>query len=240
MSSLQTCLLLMASTVILIAADPAWKTKPAAAWTEEDARQVLADSPWAKTVKAMISGLQTEDERRQGGKMGQEHGVGFDGVADNRPRAHAPTGLIDLARPEGALPATSQSMTLQLRWESALPIRVAELKARAVEAPTFEDDGYSIAVYGLPGSASNGDSKSLGEPLKKQAILKRDGKRDVRPSTVKVFQSNDGLVLVYVFPLSAEISKSDRRIEFDAQIGRVVIVQPFDLGEMQFQGKLEL
>ena len=83
---MRVILLLTAWAVILIAADPSWKNKPTAAWTEDDARQILTDSPWAKTVKAMISPLQTEDERRAGGKMGQDHGVGFDGIADARPR----------------------------------------------------------------------------------------------------------------------------------------------------------
>jgi hypothetical protein len=48
------------------------------------------------------------------------------------------------------------------------------------------------------------------------------------------------LVIVYLFPLSAEITTSDQRIEFVAQIGRVGIAQSFDLAEMQFQGRLEL
>jgi len=48
------------------------------------------------------------------------------------------------------------------------------------------------------------------------------------------------VVIVYLFPLSAEISKQDRRIRFEAQIGRIVFAQDFDLGEMEFLGKLEL
>jgi hypothetical protein len=240
MSILRACLLLTASAVILIAAEPRWMDKPPAAWTEEDARQVLTDSPWAKTVKAMISPLQTEDERREGGKMGQDHGIGFDGLADDRPRVQAPKSLIDIVKPESAVSPKSLSINLQLRWESALPVRVAELKSHAGEPLNFDVEGYSIAVYGVPNAHSEGDPKSLGERLKKQAALKREGKKDVRPSAVQVLQRDDGLVIVYVFPLSAEITKNDRRIEFDAQIGRVSIVQSFDLAAMQFRSKLEL
>lgn len=232
---------LTAWAVVLVAADPSWKSKPMPSWTEEDARQILTDSPWAKTVKAMVSGLQTEDERREGGKMGQDHGFGFDGMDDNRRRPQRPTSVIDIVKPESGVPSKSQSLTLQLRWESAFPVRVAELKSRAVETPTLPGDGYSMAVYGVPDAHfKGGDPKILGDPLKKQAVLKRDGKKDVRPSSVGVFEREDGLVIVYLFPLSAEITKNDRRIEFDAQIGRIAIVQSFDVGEMQFQGKLEL
>jgi len=226
--------------VVLFAADPSWKGKSAAYWTEQDAHQILADSPWAKTVNAAIGPLQTEDERREGGNMGQEHGVGFDGLADNRPRVQLPTGILGLVKPESGAPPPAQSITLTLRWESALPIRVAELKSHVAGSPSLADDGYSLAVYGVPRGHLKGDAKSLGDPLKKQALLKREGKKDVRPSSVGVFQSEDGLVIVYLFPLSAEIGPNDRRLEFSAQIGRIAILQAFDLEEMRFQGKLEM
>ena len=48
------------------------------------------------------------------------------------------------------------------------------------------------------------------------------------------------MVIVYVFPPSAEITKKDGRIEFDAQIGRIVLSQSFDLETMEIQGKLEI
>jgi hypothetical protein len=241
MSALRVALLLTAWAVILIAADPSWKNKAAAAWTEGDARQILTESPWAKTTQAMISPLQTEDERRAGGKMGQDQGLGFDGVADDRPRVQAPKNLVDIVKPEALTPAPSQSIMLQVRWESALPIRVAELKSHVVEALTLDGNGYSIAIYGIPvARSSGGNPKSVADSLKKQAVLKRDGKEDVRPSSIEVLPRDDGPVVVYVFPLSAEISKNDRRIEFDARIGRIAIAQFFDLTQMQFQGKLEL
>jgi hypothetical protein len=226
--------------VILVAADPPWKTKPAASWSAEDASQILADSPWAKPIKALISALQTEDQRREGGQMGQPHGIGFDGIADDRPRIKAPTSLIDIVKPESPTAQESQTLTLLVRWESALPIRVAELKSRFVDAPTLPDEGYSVAVYGIPTAKVKGDSKTLGDPLRKYAVLKREGKKDVRPSTVDVFQRDDGLVILYQFPPSAEITPNDRRIEFNAQIGRIFIVQSFDVEDMRFQGKLEL
>jgi hypothetical protein len=131
-------------------------------------------------------------------------------------------------------------MTLKLRWESALPVRIAELKAHEMELPTLEGDGYRIAVYGIPAGDFKGDPKKLGDPLKNLAALKRDGKKDVRPISVEVFRRDADVVVVYLFPLSAEITRSDRRIQFEAHIGRIVVAQTFELGEMEFQGKLEL
>jgi len=231
--------LIASSVLVLFGADPSWKNKPTPAWTEEDARRILTASPWAKTVRAAIGVPQTEDERREGGNMGQERGVGFDGIDDNRPRTQFPSSVIDIVKPESGVPPPSRFLTLQLRWESALPIRVAELKSH-VDSPSL-GDGYSLAVYGVPDAHSNGgDPKTLGAPLKKQAVLKREGKQDVRPSSVGIFQREDGLVVVYLFPPSTEIANSDHRIEFDARIGRIAVAQSFNVDEMRFQGKLEL
>jgi hypothetical protein len=129
---------------------------------------------------------------------------------------------------------------LKLRWETALPVRIAEFKSREVEPPASEGDGYRIAVYGVPGTDFRGDPKELGKPLKNLAVLKRESKKDVRPIVVEVFQRESDVVVVYLFPLSAEITKNDRQIQFEAQIGRIVVSQTFDLRQMEFMGKLEL
>ena len=205
------------AAVRLIAADPVWMTKPAADWTEEDASQVLARSPWARQVKATITRRLTEDELREGGQMGQPRGLGNEGVD-----------------PKGNWP------TLSLRWESSLPIRLAELKARDFDPPTLEGDGYGIAVYGIPGTHFSGDPEKLGAPLKAMAVLKREGKKDARPASVEVFQRENDVVVVYLFPLSTEIVKNDGTIRFEAQIGRIVVAHTFDLTEMNFQGNLAL
>jgi hypothetical protein len=41
----------------------------------------------------------------------------------------------------------------------------------------LEGDGYSIAVYGVPGGDFKGDPERLGEPLKNLAALKREGEK---------------------------------------------------------------
>lgn len=133
-----------------------------------------------------------------------------------------------------------QEVTLKLVWESALPIRLAELKSHEVEPPTTDLDGYCIAVYNVPGDYFKQDPKKLGDPLKEFAFLKREGKKDVKPTSVEVFQREDGLVVVYVFPSSAELSKRDGTVRFEAHIGRVGVAYTFDLTQMDFMGKLEL
>src|SRR5580658_7604274 len=77
--------LLVFSVALLMAADVPWKAKPAAQWTEADAKLVLTTSPWVKEVVAGIARPLSEAELRQGGEMGEHHGVGYDGVQGNKP-----------------------------------------------------------------------------------------------------------------------------------------------------------
>jgi hypothetical protein len=238
---LMLSLCLMLGAVHLIAVDPIWQTKPASEWTEEDAKGVLAKSPWAKEIRATVTRRLTEDQLREAGQMGQPRGIGNEGVD---PKGSGPKVSPNVFSGPGgddrSSRSFSQSITLKLRWESALPVRLAELKSHEVEPPTLEGDGYSIAVYGIPGGDFKGDPKQLGDPLKNLAALKREGKKDVRPLRVEVFQRENSVVVVYLFPLSAEITRKDRRIQFEAHIGRIVLAQDFDLSEMEFLGKLEL
>ena len=127
--------------------------------------------------------------------------------------------------------------SLTVRWESALPICEAELKARDVDAPRIDESHYVIAVYGAPRRMVE-DAKD--SELKKQAVIKRDGKKDLKPSSVQVLQREDGPVVLYFFSRSTELTKSDRRLEFDAKIGRLSFVEPFFTEDMVYNGKREL
>jgi hypothetical protein len=218
-----------------------WRTKPADQWSESDAKQVLTASPWVKVVQANIAARQTEDQLREGGQMGQPKGVGFEGVdKDNRGLKVKPNIFTPEKAGERSPRSMVQPLTVTLRWESAFPVRLAELKAREIEPPTVEGEGYCLAVYGVPGVYFKQDPKKLGEPLKEEAFLKREGKKDVKPVRVEVFQREDGLVVVYQFSSSAEISRRDMWVRFEAHIGRVVVDHTFDVSQMEFMGKLEL
>jgi hypothetical protein len=232
---------LVATAAGLIAADPVWKSKPADQWTEQDAWQVLAASPWVTQVGAVVTRRLTEDQLREGGQMGQPGGVGNEGVD---PKGSGPKVSLNVFSGAGGDDRSARSLprgiVLKLRWESALPVRIAELKSRVVEAPTLEGEGYRIAVYGIPGGGFKGDPKELGKPLKNLGALRREGKKDVKPVSVEVFQLEDSVAVVYLFPLSAEISRKDGQVRFEAQIGRIVVAHTFELSQMEFMGKLEL
>jgi hypothetical protein len=245
--------LLPISVALVFAADQPWKDKQIAEWNEDDAKQVLTDSPWAKTAKPAIDRSANNGQRRSGGGMGRGGGIGIGGVGIGLPgmgggRRGGMGGPGGGGYPGGGQRGGTDDRStdyneppnLKLRWESAFPVREAELKARDTSAPTLDADHYAIAVYGVPSRMASGDSQSLAKKLKKQAAIKRDGKKDLKPSSVQVLQREDGPVIVYLFPRSKEITRQDKRVEFGAQIGRLQFTQSFYVDDMNYQGKLEL
>jgi hypothetical protein len=240
MSRLKLPVFFAVGALLLLAADPPWKSKPVPNWTEQDAVQIITNSPWSKLTTAGIARLQSEDERREGGNMGQPTGVGYDGINNGKKPMPNPSSLFGGPNADPKRTGQDTFYKLRLVWETALPVRLAELKAHDVEPPTSTTECYMLAVYGVPGKYFVGDPKKLGKPLMEDALLKREGKKDVKPFNVEVFQRDSGPVVVYMFPLTAEITKKDESITFEAKLGRLIISQVFSLADMEFQGKLEL
>jgi hypothetical protein len=209
--------------------DPPWKSKPAAQWTEEDAKQVLADSPWVKHFTPQRLRDLSPDERRNGGNMeaGVGKGVGLAGI-----------GLLGSKRQAEAIARAHAKPTpdaVVVRWESA-PVRAAERKAGET-APALDDAYYAIAVYGIPVPRR----WNLSNELKGIAYLKRYKKKDLKPSRVQILRGEDGLAtVVYLFRRSVEIGRKDGSVEFVAQIDRLFLEQYFNVAEMQLMGELEL
>jgi hypothetical protein len=205
-------------------AGEAWKTKRVADWTDQETKEVLANSPWAMMTTPAVK----KEEKRSHGSGG----LGISGIG--RRRSEPAQQPVD--NPP-AIPDSAAS--LNVRWESALPVREAELKARETNAPVVDEDHYAIAVYGLPNRLAK-DAKGEADRLKGQASLKREGQKDLKPSHVEVIQRDDGVIVVFLFPRNKEISAKDGRVEFDALIGQYQISQPFQIDQMIYQGKLEL
>ncbi|MGB9458866.1 MAG: hypothetical protein WCB12_22670 [Bryobacteraceae bacterium] len=227
-----------AGAAVLTAGPEAWKDKPIAAWTVEEARQVLTDSPWAKTVTPTPNGSGGPGQQRVGMGPG---GIGIGGIGIGVPGLgrHGGMGGSRRGSTDGGSPDSGPMPTLTLRWISAMPVSAAELIVHEMNAPSVDENDYAIAVYGVPNHTINGDPNSLGAELKNHAAIKREGKKDMRPSSVEVLMHDEGPVIVYLFPRSNEITRKDK-IEFSAEIGHLKFAQDFFPAEMVYQDKLEL
>jgi hypothetical protein len=229
--------LVAAGGAAMTAGAQVWKDKRIAEWSEEEARQVLTDSPWAKTATPARPG--SSGAGNQPVSVGRS-GIGVGPVGVGLPGLGGLGGRGGVRRGPGSGKDTSELPTLTLRWASAMPVISAELIAREVNAPSVDEGHYAIAVYGIPSSEVHGDPKSVSAELKRNAVLKREGKKDMKPSSVEVLMHDEGPVILYLFPRSNEITREDKRLEFAAEIGRLKLTQDFLPDEMVYQGKLEL
>jgi len=242
MAKRQSCVwvvLLVASGAVLPAGAQVWKDKRIAEWSVEEARQVLTESPWAKSVTPAPAGSgglgkQPVSVGRGGIGVGPV-GIGLPGLGGLGGRGRIQRGPSDSGSSDaGEIP------NLTLRWASAMPVISAELIARELDAPSVDESHFAIAVYGMPGRLIHGDPKVVAAELKRHAAIQREGKKDIKPSSVEVLMHEQGPVILYLFSRSNEIARDDKRIGFDAEIGRLKIAQDFLPDEMVYQGKLEL
>jgi hypothetical protein len=234
--------LLLALSCPALAQD-SWKAKQISEWSADDAKDVLNRSPWVKTFTPDIDAAQPSPQRRG---MGRGGGLGIGGVGIGVPGVPG-MGRRGMGSPraqqpdqEDSRPESGQTPQLMLRWESALPIRTAQLKIRDSAPPEFEEQYYAVALYGLPDRAIAGDPDRLANELKKHASIKRDGKKDFNPAKVEILRRDSGSIVLYLFPRTMEFTRDDHRIEFDAHISRFHIRESFFTEDMIWQGKQEL
>jgi hypothetical protein len=225
--------LLPVTVCLLHGADASWKAKPVSQWNGEDAVAVFAASPWVKyTTPQWIPDIGSEAAHRDSGdwQAGRPASAGLAGI-----------GILWGSQRAAEARALAQEKptpdVVVIRWESALPLRVAKEKIGATEVPLVDENHYAVVVYGIPIV----DRPHTAKQLKGIAFIKRPNKKDFRPSSVQVLPRGDGKAdVVYLFPRSQEITKKDGTLTFVSQIGRLFIAQDFSTDDMQIRGTLEL
>jgi hypothetical protein len=227
----RSCSLLLVAAAFLSAdTSPSWKNKPIGQWDNEDARQVLADSPWVGHATLQTIRDRSPAERRDSGDWvtGAGPGVGLVALAlFDSPTMEEAIARAHFKPSPGAVP---------IRWESALPVTTAEAKLGEGTAAPLHNDWYAITLYDVPLPRGWGAVK-----LKRLAYLKRANKPDFKPSRVEIVRHEDGkATITYLFSRSEEITRKDRSIIFVTQIDRLFVTQFFYPGTMQIEGQLEL
>lgn len=219
--------------------DAPWISKRIADWSEKDCFTLLTNSPWARMTPASLTRLLSQYQRRDGGDFNAQGG-GHGGVAPTVGQALLGTG--GAIRKPGETGPEEEHLKVMIRWESSMPVQAAELRTHNANAPELDGEDYAIAVYNINLKlASLEDWRDIEKGLQRVAVLKIDGRAELRPSRVAFIQtSNETANVVYFFPRAAHITAADQRLEFDGQVGRVVFAQYFYPAEMKFFGKLEL
>lgn len=228
----KTWVLLLLGAAYLLAADsPAWTTKPVDQWNNDDAKQLLASSPWVGSATLQPIPNKSPDQRREGGDLdtGIGKGVGLAG-----------TGILGPRRMEEAIARAHEQESpgkITIRWESAMPVRAAETKLGETPASALHSGWYAITLYDVPLPKKHWGAHKL----KGLAYIRRENKPDFKPSRVEIVKHADGMAtVVYLFPRHEEITRGDRNVIFAAQIDRLFVAESFYPATMQIAGKLEL
>jgi hypothetical protein len=134
-----------------------------------------------------------------------------------------------------------------VRWDSALPIRLA-----SKSSPERVAEYYEIFVSGLPmngampGGRSRGlggisDSETLTARLKDKTSLQRKGQDPIFPDRVEMVSTADQEGILFAFPRGTRaIASADKDVTFVSAIGPLRIKAKFLLKDMVYKGRLEL
>lgn len=255
MTTKSTWILAAAAVAAFAAGDQAWKDKQVADWSADEVQEVLTSSPWSRTSVPEFTRAQDGSGQRGmgrrggigmggggigmggGGWGGRGGGGGYGGNGGSNGNGGYGGGQQRRDDDDGeqnSSGSSRQSRNVTVRWESALPVQDALLKSKETGTPSIDDDHYAIAVIGVPNRIANNES------AKPKAELKREGKKTIKSSDVRVVARDNGTMVLFLFPRSKEITAQDKQISFDAHIGRMHVTQPFYLTDMTYRGKLAL
>jgi hypothetical protein len=211
--------LLVALALVFAATPASWQTKPPAQWDENDAKQILAGSPWVVDSKLLPIPPRSPDARRESGAWDTILGREREKLALARAHALPDPGSITIV------------------WASAAPVRAAEAKLGATDVPSWGDKYYAITLLDVPIKRK----LRVANLMHVAWIRHSGGGKDIKAVRVEILeQSDEFATVVYLFPRTAEITKRESSVTFYAQLGELVVSQPFYPQDMVIQGDLEL
>ncbi|HEV2491217.1 MAG TPA: hypothetical protein VGT03_15535 [Candidatus Acidoferrales bacterium] len=205
--------------------DP-WKTKPYQQWTQDDIRQILNDSPWARLERVPMD---WRDNQRQGnGANPMERAPGSAGMAQSAPAGPGNTGagggpgsnypnagVGGGSTPNYGAPSamgTPEGQTVFIvRWTSSQTVREALVRDNVLAGKMQESEAaqylaqpapsYQVTVIG-PDMTPFGNVKE--DELKAKTYLQaKQSKQKVTATDVHVERSQDGkqvYVVMFSFP----------------------------------------
>jgi len=199
-----------------------WNEKKPEDWTEQEVREMLTKSPWAREGDVRVFG-------GAGGSLLNRNG------AMNRSGNMSSTG-----RQRGNTTQTTQGdapdlrYTAIVRWQSALPIREA-LKEKSMEGVA---DNYIIAVVG---------DLAMADPDADEA--ERASRLDMMQQYTKLERKNGAIPLANIEPrknlgtlfyFSRAEPIKDGQVTFETKLGPLEVKCKFTVKDMMYRGKLEL
>jgi hypothetical protein len=215
-------LMLSVAAVPAFSASEFWNDKKPEDWTDDEVQEMLTRSPWAKEGSVSVFGGAGGNLLNRNGAMsrsGNMSGSGRQRVSTTQTQS-------------GDAPDLRYKAIV--RWQSALPIRLA-LKSKSTEGVA---DFYIIAVVG---------DLAMADPDADEA--QRESRLDMMKQYTKLDRHGGSIPLANVEPVKkvgtlfyfprAEPIK-DGQVTFTTKMGPVEVKCKFTVKDMVYRGKLEL
>jgi hypothetical protein len=200
-----------------------WNDKKPEDWTEDELKEMLTRSPWAKEAAVSVFGGAGGSLINRNGAMNRSGNMSSSG----RSRTNTTQTTQSADAPDLRYKAI-------VRWESALPIREA-LKSK--QNPRVADF-YILAVVGdlamADPDADEAQRESRLDMLKQYTKLDRHGGA-IPLSNV---ESVKKIGTMFYFPRAEPIK--DGQVTFTTKMGPVEVKCRFTVKDMMYRGKLEL
>lgn len=224
--------------------------KASTQWTDRDAQVVLATSPWAQSVSAVMADPRDEMEKYSEPLPGPER-AGLAGHTNPTPTGGRWDGAVGRNR-MGSLP----SLPVVVRWDSALPVREALRHSGGAPDSDASSADYIITVTGLipagryraaghAETSSNSDGTSdarnpeeLLEAFMSFSRLLPRGAAAIVPRNVRLDPAS-GAVHIF-FPRTHPVEAGSKEVLFLTRFGGFTVRAKFRIQDMQYQGKLTL
>jgi hypothetical protein len=263
MKHLSRLLIVLGVTALVLIAEDFWVKKPYTDWSEKDAAKLLSNSPWSHDVSLSSPSVDpgvgsANGGGRGGGRSGTGENPGGNGMNDPSSGAGPGGGGMGgggRSARGGGMGEAGQggggggaSMTLHVRWQSALPIREALVvtklgheKADSDQAKKFVEQTipyYVVAVVGLPpGLVARMRDENLPELAKVTTLVRKD-KDPIAAESAQKLPGEPGVA--FLFPKTAAIGLDDKEVEFVSKVGTIEVKRKFKLKDMVIGDKLEL
>src|ERR1700728_3612458 len=229
---------LLAAAAAFCASQP-WANNDPSQWTAADVQRILTGSPWAQQAMASFGRPLDPDDMPVTPPLGPQGGMtGSRGASDGRW-----DGGIARNTGVGEVP----SLPVTVRWDSALPVRVALSRAKdesAAAAAERSAKDYVITVIGLlPANTSAGAEHPANDPAQIQGFLVTSrleprGQATIAPEDATIDPATGAVHLF--FPRTHPITLNDKELTFVTRFGSVTVQKRFRLKDMMYKGQLEL
>ena len=241
--------ILMLSIGLLWAKD-FWKEKPSTEWTQEEARKMVSESPWARLVRITspaAADLSAPTPSETGGAMATTSGGGYSSVAGGQPAT--PSGTPG----EGSAPVPETLYNVW--WYSARTWRQGMARFQQLRGSLSADQAksfvetrpseYVIAVRGDDMRAFQGVSDDV---LRGGTYLRaRRTKHKLAPSRIELQRSPDGQrisMILFYFPRTVEgepfVAPDEKGVDFVCEIKGLSLSTTFDVRNMKAWNELDL